>query len=392
LDSLSGYESSRRPERVGTPHNASVDLVEQLRAWSYRRQRLDRSAPDALSALRDVVGVYSAHPSGPMALHARSPAATAKAFADLESRKAAIRVVGMRGSAFMVPADSADMVVAATRRSLAPSYLKGRGLEPATYARLKPRILAAIAQPVTPAQLQSALGAAKDDQLPYFAMRVMAREGLVIRIGAGRIRTDDLRWVATEAWLGRPFRDVEASEALGWLVGAYLKAFGPARETDVAWWAGVPQGRAKAAIATHDTVDVGDGFLLMADISHQWEATKAIDSDAVAVLGKWDPYLMGYAPDGRRRFVDDAHRRFAYSTAETRIGATSGDSLPVILRGGRAVAGWSHRLAGDRMEVEIRPFPGARPRGESLSDLTEPAFDAIGKLLDARVFVSQKTR
>ena len=102
------------------------------------------------------------------------------------------------------------------------------------------------------------------------------------------------------------------------------------------------------------------------------------------MVGKWDPYPMGYAPDGRGRFLDEAHLDLAYSTRETRVGATSGDAFPVILRGGRAVATWTYRLAGYRMDVEIRPFPGTTDPN-SLVDDARLAFDAIGELLEARV-------
>jgi len=363
-----------------------VDLVERLRAWSFRRQRLDHSAPDPLTALRDVVAVYSAHPSGPLALHARCASLTADAFADLEARKQAIRIVAMRGSAFFVPAHTADRMIAATRRPLPPSYLRGRGLDARTYARIKPRVLAAIAEPVTPTQLRSALGASTDDQTSYFAMRVMAREGLVIRIGTGRLRTDDLRWVATKAWLGRPFAEIDPDKALVWLAGAYLQSFGPARVGDFAWWAGAPRSRAETAVATLPTVDVGGGLLLPDAQADAWAAIGPIDPDAVTVLAKWDPYPMGYAPDGRQRCIDDEHLGLAYSTSATRVGATSGDALPMILRGGRAVAGWTHRLAGDQMRVDIRPFPGMGHRDEFVQRVL-PSFEAIGTLFEANVTI-----
>jgi hypothetical protein len=380
LDTDFRLNSSRR-------QNAIVDLVERLRSWSFRRQRLDPPAREPLAALREIVAVYSAHPSGPLALHARSTGLTANAFAELEKRKLAIRIVGMRGSAFIVPLDTADRVVAATRRPLPPSYLAGRGLDAKTYARLKLRVLAAIAEPVTPTQLRSALGARSDDQLPYFAMRVMAREGLVIRLGSGRVRTDDLRWVATEAWLGRPFEDLDPDQALAWLAGAYLDAFGPARVADFAWWVGIPRQRAEIAVATAATVDVRAGLLLPEAQVDAWAAIKPIEPDAVAVLGKWDPYAMGYAPDGRHRFVDDIHLGLAYSTTTTRVGATSGDALPMILLGGRAVAGWTHRLAGGRIEVEVRPFPGTHDRNKLLKRV-RPAFEAIAELLGGRLALS----
>ena len=292
----------------------------------------------------------------------------------------------MRGSAFLVPADTADLLLAASWRSLSPSYLAARGLDAPTYARLRPRILSAILEPLTPTQLRSALGVARDDQLAYFAMRAMAREGLVIRIGTGQMRTDDLRWVATEAWLGRPFDDFDPDEALGWLAGAYLDAFGPARVADLAWWVGVPRGRAAMALETVSTVDLGEGLLLPAALADAWAATEPMDPDAMAVIGKWDPYPMGYAPDGRRRFLAEAHLGLAYSTRETRVGATSGDAFPLILRGGRAVATWTHRLTGDRMDVEVRPFPDTSDP-HALVEGARPAFDAIGELLEARVNV-----
>ena len=45
--------------------------VEQLRAWSYRRQSLGRSSQAASDALRRTVGVHASHPTAPLALLAR---------------------------------------------------------------------------------------------------------------------------------------------------------------------------------------------------------------------------------------------------------------------------------------------------------------------------------
>src|SRR5205823_15026615 len=106
-----------------------------------------------------------------------------------------------------------------------------------------------------------------------------------------------------------------------------------------------------------------------------FERTEPIEPDAVDVLPKWDSYTMAYAPDGRQRFVDDRFLSLAYTTVVGSPGATSGDGNPLILRGGRAVASWSHRFAGNRLIVSIRPFENeAAPDG---------VFDAVGELLDA---------
>lgn len=87
---------------------------------------------------------------------------------------------------------------------------------------------------------------------------------------------------------------------------------------------------------------------------------------------------MGHAPDGRQRWIDAAHltRAFSFLGKPT----TSGDSLPLILLGGRAVASWSHRFAGDRLRVTVSPFV---PDDFALPPSAEHAFMETGRLLDA---------
>ena len=81
----------------------------------------------------------------------------------------------------------------------------------------------------------------------------------------------------------------------------------------------------------------------------------------------------------RRRLVADAHLASAYTTAGSASGATAGDGLPLVLRGGRAVATWSHRFEGNRMRVTVTPFaPDALP-----SPVDEHTFELIGQLLGA---------
>ncbi|HEX2076618.1 MAG TPA: crosslink repair DNA glycosylase YcaQ family protein, partial [Longimicrobium sp.] len=138
--------------------------------------------------------------------------------------------------------------------------------------------------------------------------------------------------------------------------------------------------RAAEALRGAETVDVGGGLLLPAELADAFASVKPLEPDAIALLPKWDAYTMGYAPDGRQRFVDDAHLRLAYSTAKMGAGATSGDGNPLVLRGGHAVAAWSHRFSGDRMTVTVTPFePGA---ANSLP--RDGLFDEIGQLLGAK--------
>jgi hypothetical protein len=89
---------------------------------------------------------------------------------------------------------------------------------------------------------------------------------------------------------------------------------------------------------------------------------------------------MGYAPDGRQRLLDDTHLSLAYTNSGTAgKGGTSGDGLPLLLRGGHAIASWSHRFEGNRTQVKVALFGGDKLQ----FGLDARAFDVIGDLLGA---------
>jgi hypothetical protein len=201
------------------------------------------------------------------------------------------------------------------------------------------------------------------------ALHTMAYEGLVLRL-APSVRSDRLQYVATEAWLGTPLDDVDPDAALAWLAAEYLRAFGPARIRDFAWWAGVTQGRARAAFETVDTLEVGGSLLLGRDQQNEFENVRPLDPGQLTILPIWDAYTMGYAGDGRQRLIDDAHLKLAFTP--------NGDGMSLILRGGRAVAWWLHKFTGDRMKVSITHFESNLP----LIGI-EASFEEIGRMLGA---------
>jgi hypothetical protein len=356
----------------------SNDTTTRLAAWSYRRQRLGRDATDPLDALRSVVAVYSSHPTAPLSLLARSWPLDADRFAALEQRREAVRIPAMRGSVFLLPASTAPEVLAASRAPL--KKLAGRltygGFDLESYEAIKQRVLDAAREPISAGALQEAVPT--DGQL-MVAVRVMSYEGLVLRIGTS-LRSDSFQYVATDAWLGEPLPERNPDEAPAWLAGAYLRAFGPARIEDFAWWSGVTKTRARRALAACETVDVGGGLLLPAHLHDAFKQVEPLDLETIDLLPKWDAYAMGYAPDGRGRLVDPEHLLLAYSSARTQYGATAGDGLPLLLRGGRAVASWSHRFYGNRMRVEVAPFTTDVRSARDLESL----FDDAGALLGAK--------
>jgi Winged helix DNA-binding domain len=349
-----------------------VNVTERLRSWTYRRQGLGRAGAEPLETLRSIIAVYSTHPTAPLALGARCTALQPKDFTEMEQRRRVVRLPAMRQSAFMLPTETAARVFAATRLALEKhaGRLQFGGLDFESYARLTPKVLECLSKPSTPGELRQCFPSEADVSM---VARVLAREGRVLRLGAS-LRTDQLKYVATEAWLGRPLDDVDRQESLVWLASEYLRAFGPARLADFAWWAGTTRRAASAALEPLETAE-RDGLLMLSGDCDAFDRVEPVAAEAIDVLPKWDSYTMAYAPDGRQRLVDDRFLRRAYTSVSGSPGATAGDGMPLVLRSGRAVASWSHRFEGNRLKVRVAPFEGQH--------LSDSAFDAVGQVLSA---------
>ena len=311
-------------------------MVEQLRAFTYERQRLGRAAPNAARALKDIVAVYSSHPSAPLSLHARAATMDAKAFHRLD----VLRLPAMRQSIHLLPAKTAHLAYRATPappadRKKRMKYFK---FTEARYEELREQIFKAAEQPLTLPELREAVGAAPEELKGVSAQ--MTRDAELVRVGATALRSNELRYVAIE------LAEADADEALAWLAGEYLRAFGPARVKDFVWWSGVTAGRAKPALATHDTEELDGGLLIRTEDRKAFE--KVTKPQGVDLLPKWDSYTMGYAPDGRDRF---AHPDVVKQCYDFR-----GDGRPVILVDGQAAGTW------EKGEVELFDKPTAKLR------------------------------
>ena len=241
----------------------------RLTAFAYRRQRLDGSAPDALAAVEAAVGVYAANPSGPLSILARAPSATAADVLALERDGRVVRGRAMRTSAFVLPAAIAPSSIAATAQPIERFawMLRAARVAPEGFEAARAAVLAAADEPRTARELRAAAGLDDVDVGPLVSY--LALRGDLVTLGAASVTSNVSRYQAREACggappagagAGRPGPVPGAEAARAWLAGAYLRAFGPARVEDLAWWAGFPRSAAAAALAAHETVDAGDGL------------------------------------------------------------------------------------------------------------------------------------
>jgi hypothetical protein len=305
-----------------------------------------------------VVAVYSAHPTAPLSLHARVPDLDAAGFRALDG----MRLPAMRGSIHLLPRETAHLAFRAVPE--APAQAVGRlryaGVSQALYRRLRGAVLAAAAEPRTVRQLADASGAGRATAQVVGAL---AREGVLVRVGAEGLRSNALRYVAAEV------EEADADEALAWLAGEYLRAFGPARPRDFAWWTGAPAGRARRALESVETEALDDGLLLPVGDRRGFEAARR-PRGTVDLLPKWDCYTMGYAPDGRTRLADPDVLSRCYESG--------GDGRPLVLVDGAAAGAWSLR-PGRAVEVDLELFEEPGPR---LRRALAARVDAVRALLD----------
>ena len=165
--------------------------------------------------------------------------------------------------------------------------------------------------------------------------------------GTWERRRADL-YARADDWLGGPSMATEA-QGLEHLVRRYLGAFGPARLTDAANWAGLPVTALRPAaerLHLRRFRDEEEGELL--DLSRA--PLPPADSPApVRFLPTWDATLLAHAR--RTKILPEEYRALVFNTKTPH-------SVPTFMIDGAVAGSW--RYEGGRVRLE--PF-GPVPRG-----------------------------
>jgi hypothetical protein len=210
-----------------------------------------------------------------------------------------------------VTADAAELGVTVIERSLTDDG-------PLTRADLKERLDSA--------------GVPTQGQALVHLLLLASLRGVAVR---GPMVGQHQAFVLVRDWLGAP-PAVDREVALAELARRYLVGHGPATDRDLAKWAGLGLGDARAALrAIGAELDEGpDGLVDLAGRS------AASGTPPPTLLGPFDPLLLGWVS---REPIVGSHLT---------IVTTNGLFRPFALVDGRAVATWS--LAGG--VVELKPF------------------------------------
>ncbi len=266
-----------------------------------RRARLvRRQLAPAASALHAAQAVVVLHATDPATVYlsvlARCPVLTVDDVArELYDERRLVRMLAMRRTLFVVPADLVPVVHAAASLDVAAS-LRRRLLTQLATIPTDPALpddlagwLAAIEAGVAEAieQLGVASGAELARAEPRLrtallpttdkaydvrraitsqVLTVMGAEGRIVRgrpLGAWTSRQHT--WERSTTWWPEGIENVEPAKARARLVEEYLRRFGPATEIDVTWWTGWGKSTVRKALAAVDTVERAGGLVLADD-------------------------------------------------------------------------------------------------------------------------------
>src|SRR5580700_143019 len=298
----------------------TVSVAERRRRLAVRHHLAPGERAGTLTAVAaDLIGLHGSDPASVyLAAWARTrdvdKAAVEQA---LYEERSVIRMLGMRRTVFVVPAELVPVVQAACtdqiaermRRQLGQvieasgiaadgaSWLKEVG--EATVRALAARGTATGAElAAEEPRLRAQITYAQDKSyggpvnVTTRLLTLLSAEGLIVR---GRPRggwtSSQFTWLAAEDQARPPAATARTDLARRW-----LSAFGPAPASDLQWWTGLTAGQVKQALAGLDVTEVdlhgSPGLMLAADVPGLDDAP-ALEPWA-ALLPALDPTAMGW--------------------------------------------------------------------------------------------------
>jgi hypothetical protein len=354
--------------------------VGQRRARLMARHHL---AAPAASVADAVAAMIALHATDPVTVYlsawARTGCAADQVDEALYAERAVVRMLGMRRTVFVVPAELVGVVQAACtddvarrlRRQLEKDLANGGVGDGDAAAWLRDvgestvRLLVARGGGASGAQLsadeprlRTELSYSLDKSYggtAYVTSRILgllAADGHLVRgHRRGGWSSGQFEWHPAAAWLagtasgpaaantgGPDAGRLDAGTARAELARRWLLTFGPAPASDLQWWAGWTGGQTKAALAALPVLEVDldgqPGVALATDHAFDDDGTAA--APVAALLPALDPTPMGW--QARDWFLGE-HRESLFDR--------TGNIGPTVWWAGRIVGGWAQRPTGE---------------------------------------------
>ena len=338
-------------------------MDQQRRARLVTRHLLGGGAASALEATRSLVALHATDPATVfLSVMARARELDVAAIdAELYDQRRLVRMMAMRRTLFVLPVDSAPAVhhgvsrdVAATMRRRLVKELATGPTDPPLPDDVEGWLRLVEDQVVALLEAEGTLdGAAIARQVPGLrtallprttksydvrraitsnVLSLMGTEGRLVRgRPAGSWTSRRHTWAALTSWLPDGLGDADPAQARAEVLGAYLRAFGPVTETDMAWWTGWALGVTRRTLAMLETVEVSPGLVVLADDTDPAPTPEPV----AALLPALDPTPMGWK-----------QREWFLPADSSPLYDRFGNVGPTVWWEGEVVGGWAVRPDG----------------------------------------------
>jgi hypothetical protein len=375
-----------------------VDVAERRARLAVRHHLAPGQRAGTVAAAAD--GVIALHGTDPASVYLSARVRTAGVdIAAIEhalyEERSLVRMLGMRRTVFVVPADlmpviqsgCADQIAERLRRQLiqavaaadiapdAATWLQDVGdstvrvldergsATGAELARHEPRLRTQII-----AAADNRYGGAVN--LTTRLLTVLSAEGLIVR---GRPRGG---WTSAQfTWSAAPARtSLTAAAARSELARRWLVAFGPAPLADLQWWTGWTAAQVRQAVSSLDLTEVDLGGMPGVLLAGDEDAPGPVKPWA-ALLPALDPTAMGWR---ERAWYVGEHTAALFDR--------SGNIGPTVWWDGRIVGGWAQRPDG-QIAVRLLEDLGA----EAAAAITAEA-ERLGEWIGPGVRITPRFR
>jgi hypothetical protein len=321
------------------------------------------------------------------AIGVRWPGSTRDAIERAIAERTIVRTWPMRRTLHFVAATDVRWIL----QLLAPRMIKGAigrmkqlELDDAIFARSRRVIEKALRDDatLTREELYSVLERAKVSPAAQRGIHILSRlsqEGFLCFASHRGTRPT---FALLDAWLPKS-RARSREEALAELTLRYFRGHGPATVRDLAWWAGISLGdaRAGAAMVANELVETridGEPFLMARDA-----ATAPRSKPTVHLLPGFDQYLLGYTD--RRLVLDVEH-------ATAIVPGSNGVFMPTIIAGGRVVGTWKVATTRDAIVVAPTTFAPVTERAARSLAAASKRYEEFARSETAPTITPRATR
>lgn len=371
---------------ASTPKNPARVSHQQVLAFRLQRQHLLNPGNADLAAIcRDTAGIQAQVLAvARLALRVRRSQLEQHQIDDaLYRQRTLVKTSCMRQTLHLISATDFSVYITALRRSRAAALFKIAnkfGVTAREYDKLNSAVAAAAAgEQLTQKELLQRVMPELSPKVHAWLERAWSGMGVRPAIVEGVLcygpeRGREATLVRVDEWLP-PQAPLPEAQAKQELLRRYLRALGPASQTDFARWMGMPAAEARAVWRDCEeelaTVSVdGQAMALLRDDLGALAASEPAP-DSLRLLPQFDPYLLSHVD--KSVIVPEKHYKKVYRQA--------GWVWSVVLRAGRVAGIWTQaRRSGTvRIEVELfAPLPAAARRRLEHEAASLAAFQDAG--------------